>query len=698
MHKFSKTSDIELIPWTAANHGTFEGNSIRSPPSKVRSELAEHNVRDAPPAQLKGDLLSGYNQDRPNYQPVDVDFYILPITEKGNPICRPYRNMTVVFVVDGKYPFFIQEDRKPISQSDLAETSPFYKTLLGEDSPHTSLKNLYPIIRNRKIAVGLTSFTDWAEHNNASQFYCYEFITSTDGLLYYPPRNVLPQIDADKWDSTLNAVYFTAVDSKFNWEAEVNVIVFISNNKWKWVGDDNPMQGQEYKFPSPDGEGTKTPCEQGPVSKSVLYSALEKRRILLIGLLTPNIYQEYKMFFKDAPNPDNFQMFEINGTAGATDEKIAAGIKDQIMPLIQARACTCQIRYEFALMIDSTQTFIEKFARDKRYPNDKKSYFPQAMPKITFIVDKILREDPTAKLHLTTFGDYPTVENNNANASYCYRYELTTSNKRTFLTAVKKVDSTYGGRDKYESSLTALLYTATEPKIKWSPKDTKHVIKIIAIATDTFWKSYNIYQNPVDAGPEYKYPVGPVGEFGNCSHRLPISDDVFDKLGREQFYLIPMIYGDNSTRLWNDTLSSLMRDKYFIEKEPVWNSDFYDVGNAINGWANDRSTFIIWGDPIQLNEKYRVPIHDPIHLSGKYRDPVHDPIHLRGKYRVPIHDPIHDWIGSARLADRIAIYDPVRIAIYDPVRFAIHKVTCVCQTEAEALSILSWAEACEVWG
>lgn len=65
------------------------------------------------------------------------------------------------------------------------------------------------------------------------------------------------------------------------------------------------------------------------------------------------------------------------------------------------------------------------------------------MLKIKFIVDKILNEDPTAKLHLTTFGDYPTVQNHNVNATYCYRYELTTSNKDTFLAAVQNVDSTY---------------------------------------------------------------------------------------------------------------------------------------------------------------------------------------------------------------------------------------------------------------
>ncbi|OXA47848.1 hypothetical protein Fcan01_17430 [Folsomia candida] len=367
------------------------------------------------------------------------------------------------------------------------------------------------------------------------------------------PKNILPAIDGDEWDSTLNAVYFTAVDSEFNWEADINVIVFISNNKWKCVGDGNPIRGPEYKLPAPDGEATNAPCEQGPVSKNVLYSTLEKRKILLIGLLTPKIYQEYKMFFKDAPHPENFHMLEINGTKGATDKKTAA----------------------------------EKFSR-KWYNPEPESYFDQSIRKITFIVDKILKEVPTAKLHLTTFGDYPTVQNHNENSTYCYRYELTISNKETFLTAVKNVNSTYGGRDKYESSLTALLYTATEPKIKWSSKDTKSVVKIIAIASDTLWKSYS--NETIGTGPEYGYPEGPIGGYGNCLHRPPITNDVFKTLEKEQFYLIPMIYGDNSRRLWNNTLMSVMRNKYFMENEPVSDPAFDRVRWAINGWANERCT------------------------------------------------------------------------------------------------------------
>ncbi|OXA47850.1 hypothetical protein Fcan01_17432 [Folsomia candida] len=437
------------------------------------------------------------------------------------------------------------KERKYRPVDDLAQTSPFYKTLIGEDSPHHALNKMFPNHwSDYMLRVALTSFADWSVSSPKSSFYCFEIIQRDHGLTNKTPRNLLPYMDSDGWDSTLNAVYFTAIDSMIYFREDLNVIVFISNNKWKWSGDSNPMRGPEYEFPSPDVDSTKGRCKQGPVSKNVLYSALERHKILLIGLFTPKIYQEYRMFFKDAPHPENFHMLEINGTVGATDERTAAGIKDQIMPIIRDRACTCEIRYEFALIIDSTQTFIDKF-RNRVY--NLRTYLELAMPKIVFIVDKLLKEDPTAKLHLTTFGDYPTAQNHNENATYCYRYELTTSNKETFLTAVKTVDSTYGGIDKKESSLTAILYTATEPKIKWSSKDTKRV-------------------------------------------RPPIIRDVFKTLEKERFYLIPMIFGDNSRTLWDGVLMSVMKDKYFIEEEPIYepsNRDFDKVGKAINTWANE---------------------------------------------------------------------------------------------------------------
>lgn len=206
------------------------------------------------------------------------------------------------------------------------------------------------------------------------------------------------------------------------------------------------------------------------------------------------------------------------------------------------------------------------------------------MRKTTFIVDKILKEDPKAKLHLTTFGDYPTVENHNINATYCYRYELTTSENKTFLAAVKGVDSTYGGRDEHESSLTALLYTAREPQIKWS-KDAKNLVKIIAIASDAFWKSYNYWDKPVNPGPEYSYPVGPTGQYGNCSHRPPTTGDVLQTLAKENFYLLPIIYGDNSSDLWKEALSSAMDGKYYMEIEPPYRFDL--LKEVINRWANE---------------------------------------------------------------------------------------------------------------
>ncbi|OXA42351.1 hypothetical protein Fcan01_22955 [Folsomia candida] len=114
------------------------------------------------------------------------------------------------------------------------------------------------------------------------------------------------------------------------------------------------------------------------------------------------------------------------------------------------------------------------------------------MLKIKFIVDKILNEDPTAKLHLTTFGDYPTRQS------------------RTWTAHM------YGGKDDYESSLTALLYTAVEPRIKWS-SDSMGLLKIIAVASDAFWKDYSRPPNP--AGPEFSYPEMPADGRGSCFNR-----------------------------------------------------------------------------------------------------------------------------------------------------------------------------------
>ncbi|OXA41937.1 hypothetical protein Fcan01_23199 [Folsomia candida] len=221
----------------------------------------------------------------------------------------------------------------------------------------------------------------------------------------------------------------------------------------------------------------------------------------------------------------------------------------------------------------------------QKFESRRGKYIDRAVPNIAFIVDKILKEDPSAKLHLTTFGDYPTVENLNANATYCYRFELTTSNKEAFLAAVNNVDSTYGGRDIYESSLTALLYTATEPKIKWSSKNTKRVIKIIAIASDAFWKSSS--EIPSSAGPEYMYPLGPIGGYGDCSHRPPRINDVFATLANENFYLLPIVYGGKTFKQWNNTLTLLpvLRDKYYMEDEPP--GDLNNLRKTLNFWANE---------------------------------------------------------------------------------------------------------------
>lgn len=246
----------------------------------------------------------------------------------------------------------------------MNKTSPFYYSLTGLKGPNHALSySMFPFPINReKIEIGLTGFTDWKGVNSSSS-YCYEFITNEDGLDTsedFVPRNILPDNYTDGWDSTLNALYFTAIDKNIRWNSDTNVIVVISNNRWKYAEDDNPARGPEYKFPSPDGKPNDAPCELGPVSKRLLFDTLEKRNILLLGLLTPTIYSTYKNFFTTANTPNNYRVLKIDGIDATTAE----GITGLIMPIVRERVCTCDmVRYEFALIIDSTHT-----VKNLRYP------------------------------------------------------------------------------------------------------------------------------------------------------------------------------------------------------------------------------------------------------------------------------------------------------------------------------------------
>lgn len=230
---------------------------------------------------------------------------------------------------------------------------------MNDKGPHDALYNnlfLHPFNRDT-TNIAVTGFTDWADPKSPS-FYCYELSAGIFGLFTDDevPTNILPDKDSDEWDSTLNAVYFSAIDFGVDLNADTNVIVFISNNKWKHAEDNNPKRGPEYNLPAPDGKHSDSPCEQGPVSKKVLFNALEAKNILLIGLLTSKIYSEYKNFFNSAKTPGNYRMLEITGT----DATAAARVTPLIMPIIRERVCTCKVQYEFALVIDSTQTFIGK--------------------------------------------------------------------------------------------------------------------------------------------------------------------------------------------------------------------------------------------------------------------------------------------------------------------------------------------------
>lgn len=185
------------------------------------------------------------------------------------------------------------------------------------------------------------------------------------------------------------------------------------------------------------------------------------------------------------------------------------------------------------------------------------SYLTRLVGDVEPLIRELSKENQDSKFHLTTFGDYPTEQNGNFNDTFCYKYVMTTSNVDDFLNAIKSIDSTFGGHDKDESSLTALLYTATEPKIKWTLRSTPHTIKavkIIAIATDAYFKSHDEIPRE-NAGPEYSYPR-PEG-YADCTYGPPKLSTTFDILTENKFYFIPMIYGTGRTRYdWHAALTT----------------------------------------------------------------------------------------------------------------------------------------------
>lgn len=109
----------------------------------------------------------------------------------------------------------------PLFYLPLNKTSPFYSSIIQEHGPHHALLfKTYPKPFDEKIQIGLAGFTDWAEPNS-SLFYCYKLVDTTFGLGYYGnvPKNILPDKDTDGWDSSLNAVYFTAIDKDQKWNS-----------------------------------------------------------------------------------------------------------------------------------------------------------------------------------------------------------------------------------------------------------------------------------------------------------------------------------------------------------------------------------------------------------------------------------------------------------------------------------------------
>lgn len=146
---------------------------------------------------------------------------------------------------------------------------------------------------------------------------------------------------------------------------------------------------------------------------------------------------------------------------------------------------------------------------------------------------------------------------------------MTTSHVNVFLNAIKSIDSTYGGRDKDESSLTAILYTAKEPKIKWTMESTPHtnkVVRIIAVATDAYFKLPDEIP-PLYAGPEYSFPV-PEG-YADCNYGPPKLSTIIKLMEVDEFYLTPMIYGYSPQNNWDRAFIQMWTRWY-------WFGDMYD--------------------------------------------------------------------------------------------------------------------------
>ncbi|XP_035713056.1 uncharacterized protein LOC118437790 [Folsomia candida] len=278
--------------------------------------------------------------------------------------CRSEEHAKIVFVFDGKYPFYSRNPDRVHSE--------FYIQLAQNNRQTLLIDNMYDLFHH--ISIGVTSYSDW-KTTNEDLLYCYKFKHQklNPGLLYTEiyPDNAFPQNGTEGWDSVLNAVLYTAMDGNMDWGNGKKVVIFVSNKKWKWEGDSNNHKGPEYQLPSITkdmmGDNRNKFCDYKPISKKLFFDLTENYKI--IGLLTPKGSDPANNFFNNPPkNKENYKMLRISGT----DTDGAKSIETVLFPALRKYLCTCKVVYEFALVVDATMTFIEfekkSFFQPKSYP------------------------------------------------------------------------------------------------------------------------------------------------------------------------------------------------------------------------------------------------------------------------------------------------------------------------------------------
>lgn len=154
------------------------------------------------------------------------------------------------------------------------------------------------------------------------------------------------------------------MDGHINWKSPQKIIIFVSNKRWKWEGDSNNHKGQEYKLPNIKkammGDKRNKFCDYKPVSKELFFDLTKNYKI--IGLLTPSGSDAANNFFNNLlQNRDNYKMLRISGT----DREAAKSIPSILFPVLRQYLCTCKIVYEYALVVDTTMTFVGKFDYSK---------------------------------------------------------------------------------------------------------------------------------------------------------------------------------------------------------------------------------------------------------------------------------------------------------------------------------------------